>query len=151
MSGFLSPSHQQGRAEWHLLGNSHLEINATLCPKQGEERGNKEDGGGKSIICPIIQKTYPAEKRGTSVRLGQPSLHLIPFISPTWEGQVIQARVGNVLAPSPELHSTPSTLLPGPYIYISLYMYIHAHTCTHTKRGPCNFHIKQEEGGEGKK
>lgn len=54
-------------------------------------------------------------------------------------------------AASPELPSTCSTLLPGPYICISLYMYIHAHTCTHIKRGPCNFHVEQGEGSEGKK
>lgn len=25
-------------------------------------------------------------------------------------------------------------------------MYIQAHTCTHTQRGPCNFHVEQGEG-----
>lgn len=35
---------------------------------------------------------------------------------------------------------------PDPHIYISLYMYIQAHTCTHTQRGPCNFHVEQERG-----
>lgn len=56
--------------------------------------------------------------------------------------------MGSDLAPG-QLHSTP-TLLPGPRIYISLYMYIHAHTCTHTQRGPCNFHVEQGESDKGK-
>lgn len=32
VSGLFSPSHWQGRAEWHLLGNSHLAINTTPLP-----------------------------------------------------------------------------------------------------------------------
>lgn len=58
--------------------------------------------------------------------------------------------MGSVLAPSPELHSTPSTLLPAP-AYISLYTCIYTRTHARTKRGPCNFHVEQGEGGEGKK
>lgn len=54
----------------------------------GWREGHKEDGGGKSVILPIIQENLPAARRGTSARLGQPYLYLLPFISPTREGQM---------------------------------------------------------------
>lgn len=56
--------------------------------------------------------------------------------------------MGNVLAPSPELHSTLHPLL-GPH-YISLYTGIYTRTHARTQRGPCSFHVEQGESGKGK-
>lgn len=38
VSGFLSPPYQQGSIAWHLLRNSHLEINAISCAHKGGEK-----------------------------------------------------------------------------------------------------------------
>lgn len=52
------------------------------------------------------------------------------------------------LAPSTESHPTPP---PFPlHIHLSIHVYTRAHTHAHTKRGPCNFHVEQEERGKGK-
>lgn len=75
-------------------------------------------------------------------------LYLLPFISPAWEGQMIDWSGQCDLAPSTESHPTPP---PFPlHIHLSIHVYTRAHTHAHTKRGPCNFHVEQEERGKGK-
>lgn len=108
-------------------------------PKWGGE-GVKEDGSRNSSSI--------LSSRKADLQTGEEPVQPGAAFPPAWQGQMT-ARVGSVLALSSERHSTSSTPSSAP-IYISLYRYIHAHTCTHTKRGPCNFHVEQGESGKRK-
>lgn len=75
------------------------------------------------------RKTY-LQWRDTSPGLGQPPLHLLPFISPAWEEQLIDES-GQCPAPSPELHPPPPPAPWPPYISLYTGIYTRTHARTH--------------------
>lgn len=114
-------------------------------PDKGVRKSCKEDGGKEPSIRPT-QEGLPAERKGEGSVPGWGSAtcpkptNLLPLASPAQQGRQ-QAAAGSV-------HSTfPS--FPAP-TYISLYTRIYRCTHARTHRGPCDSHVQQGEGDEGK-